>query len=140
VGSCELDSCGSRRGPVAGLCEHSDESSGSIKIAGSCLTSWVTMSFSKNILHRRISKISLPFLADIRSACPISTKINVNLVLQKPKENNSPQLCDWRSLNRQLLPWISLKMTRHTHTHTNSFPPAKLLKPFSVQVCVTETL
>jgi hypothetical protein len=31
VGSCELDSCGSRRGPVAGLCEHSDESSGSIR-------------------------------------------------------------------------------------------------------------
>jgi hypothetical protein len=36
---------------VAGLCEHGNEPSGSIKKAGYCLTSRVTISFSNNILH-----------------------------------------------------------------------------------------
>jgi hypothetical protein len=31
VGSCELDSSGSRYGPLAGPCEHGNEPSGSIK-------------------------------------------------------------------------------------------------------------
>jgi hypothetical protein len=31
VGGCELDSCDSGDGPVAGSCEHDDKPSGSIK-------------------------------------------------------------------------------------------------------------
>jgi hypothetical protein len=41
---------------VAGFCEHGNEPSGSIKKPGYCLTSWVTMSFSKNILYRGVSE------------------------------------------------------------------------------------
>jgi hypothetical protein len=41
---------------MAGFCEHGDEPSGSIKEAGYCLTSCVTISFSKNILYHGVSK------------------------------------------------------------------------------------
>jgi hypothetical protein len=41
---------------MAGFCEHGIEPSGSIKKAGYFLTSWVTISFSNNILHRGVSK------------------------------------------------------------------------------------
>jgi hypothetical protein len=41
---------------VAGFCEHGNEPSVSIKKAGCCLRSWVTISFSKNILHYGVSK------------------------------------------------------------------------------------
>jgi hypothetical protein len=40
----------------AGFFEHGNEPSGSIKKAG-CLTSWVTISFSKNMLHHGESKL-----------------------------------------------------------------------------------
>jgi len=50
-----LDSAGSGKGPVAGFCEHGDEPSGSINKAGYCSTSWVTMSFWKNILQHGVS-------------------------------------------------------------------------------------
>jgi hypothetical protein len=43
---------------VAGFCEHGNEPMGSIKNVGYCLTTWVTMSFSKNILHHRVSKLT----------------------------------------------------------------------------------
>jgi hypothetical protein len=36
---------------VAGFCEHGNEPSGSMKKAGCCLKIWVTISFSKDILH-----------------------------------------------------------------------------------------
>jgi hypothetical protein len=36
--------------------EHGDETSGSIKKAGYFLTSWVTISFTNNVLHRGVSK------------------------------------------------------------------------------------
>jgi hypothetical protein len=51
-----MDSAGTRYGPLVGFCEHGNESSGSIKKAGYYLTSWVTISFSKNMLHRGVSK------------------------------------------------------------------------------------
>jgi hypothetical protein len=41
---------------VIGFCEHGDEPSVSIKIAGYCLRGGVTISSSKNILHNGISK------------------------------------------------------------------------------------
>jgi hypothetical protein len=41
---------------VAGFCEHGNELSGSIKKAGHFLISWVTVSFSKNILRHGVSK------------------------------------------------------------------------------------
>jgi hypothetical protein len=41
---------------VAGFCEHGNELSGSIKEEGCCLTSLVTISFSKNILHPGVSE------------------------------------------------------------------------------------
>jgi hypothetical protein len=41
---------------VQGFCEHGSEPLGSIKKAGYCLTRWVTISFSKNILHHGVSK------------------------------------------------------------------------------------
>jgi len=43
---------------VTGFCEHGNEPSDSIKKAGYCLTSCVTISFSNNILHHGISKRS----------------------------------------------------------------------------------
>jgi hypothetical protein len=46
---------------VAGFCEYGNEPSGSIKKAGCYLTSWVTISFSKNILHHEVSGVLLPF-------------------------------------------------------------------------------
>jgi hypothetical protein len=52
----ELDSAGSGHSPVASFCEHSNELSGSIKKARYCFTSWVTISFSKNILQHGVSK------------------------------------------------------------------------------------
>jgi hypothetical protein len=42
-------------GSMAGFCEHGNEPSGFHKI-GCCLTSWVTIRFSKNILHHGVSK------------------------------------------------------------------------------------
>jgi hypothetical protein len=44
-----------RIGSVAGFCKHGNEPSISIKKAGYCLTSSVTISFSKTILHRGLS-------------------------------------------------------------------------------------
>jgi hypothetical protein len=44
-------------GPVEGFCEHGNEPSSSIKKAFCCLTSCVTISFSKNILQHGISKV-----------------------------------------------------------------------------------
>jgi hypothetical protein len=41
---------------VAGFCDHGNEPSGSIKKADYCLTSRVTISFSNNTLHHRVSK------------------------------------------------------------------------------------
>jgi hypothetical protein len=41
---------------VAGFYEHGNEPSGSITKAGYFLTSWVTISFSNNILHYGTSK------------------------------------------------------------------------------------
>jgi len=40
---------------VAGFCEHGNEPLGSIKKVGCYLTSWVTISFPKNILHHGVS-------------------------------------------------------------------------------------
>jgi hypothetical protein len=40
---------------LAAFCEHGNEPSGSIKKAGYCLTSRVTISFLKNILHHGVS-------------------------------------------------------------------------------------
>jgi hypothetical protein len=40
---------------MAGFCEHSDEPSGSIKKVGYFMISWVTISFSNNILHHGVS-------------------------------------------------------------------------------------
>jgi hypothetical protein len=37
--------------PVASFCERSNEPSDSIKKAGYCLTRWVTVRFSKNVLR-----------------------------------------------------------------------------------------
>jgi hypothetical protein len=39
-----------------GYCEHCNEHSVSIKNTGYCLTCYVTISFSKNILHHGVSK------------------------------------------------------------------------------------
>jgi hypothetical protein len=44
-----------RIGSVADFCEHGNEPRDSIK-KGYCSASWVTTSFSKNILHHRVSK------------------------------------------------------------------------------------
>jgi hypothetical protein len=52
----QTDSAGSGQGPVAGFCEHDNESSGSIKKAGYFFTSWETISFSNNILHHWANK------------------------------------------------------------------------------------
>jgi hypothetical protein len=52
----ELDLAGSGWGPVAGFCEQGNEPSGSIKKAGNSLTRWVTIGFSKNILHHGVSE------------------------------------------------------------------------------------
>jgi hypothetical protein len=41
---------------VAGFRDHGNEPSGSIKKAGYFLTSWVTISFSNNILHHGVSE------------------------------------------------------------------------------------
>jgi len=41
---------------VASFCEHGDEPLGSIKTADYCLTSQVTISFSKNIVHHGVNK------------------------------------------------------------------------------------
>jgi hypothetical protein len=46
---------------VAVFCEDGNEPSGSIKKAGYCLTSLVTISFSTNILHRVGSKKATNF-------------------------------------------------------------------------------
>jgi hypothetical protein len=43
---------------VAGVCEDGNEPSCSIKKAGYFLISWVTISFSSNILHHGVSKHS----------------------------------------------------------------------------------
>jgi len=43
---------------MAGFCERGNEPSGSIKKAGFFLTSWVTISFSNNILHHGVSNCS----------------------------------------------------------------------------------
>jgi len=51
-----MDSAGSGYGPVVGLCEHVNEPSDFIRRTGYCLTSCVTISFSKNILHHGVSK------------------------------------------------------------------------------------
>jgi hypothetical protein len=42
--------------PIASFCENSNEPSDSVQKAGYYLTSWVTINFSKNILHHGISK------------------------------------------------------------------------------------
>jgi hypothetical protein len=52
----ELDLADSWNGPVVGFCEHVNEPSGCIIKAQYCLPSWVTISFSKNILHHGVSK------------------------------------------------------------------------------------
>jgi hypothetical protein len=41
---------------VATLCEHGNEPSGSIKKVGYFLTSRVTVSFSRNILHHGVNR------------------------------------------------------------------------------------
>jgi len=41
---------------VEGFGEHGNELSDSIKKAGHCLTSWVTINFSVNILHHEVSE------------------------------------------------------------------------------------
>jgi hypothetical protein len=41
---------------VVGFCEHGNEPSSYIKKAGYCLTSRMTISFSKNILHHGVNK------------------------------------------------------------------------------------
>jgi hypothetical protein len=41
---------------VAGFCEHGDEHSSSIKKAGYCSTSYVTIGFSKIFVHHGVSK------------------------------------------------------------------------------------
>jgi hypothetical protein len=43
-------------GSSGGFFEHGDEPSGSIKKAGYCLTSLVTISFSENLLFHRLCK------------------------------------------------------------------------------------
>jgi hypothetical protein len=43
---------------VAGFCEHGNEPSGSINKVGCCLRSWMTISFSKDILHHGVSKVA----------------------------------------------------------------------------------
>jgi hypothetical protein len=48
-----------RIGPVAGFRKHCNEPSGSIKKAGYCLTSQVTISFSKNILHHGVGNLGI---------------------------------------------------------------------------------
>jgi hypothetical protein len=45
-----------RIGSSCGFCEHGSKPSASIKKTGYCLTSLVTISFSKNILHHGVSK------------------------------------------------------------------------------------
>jgi hypothetical protein len=41
---------------VAGFCDHGNEPSGSMKKAGNYLTRYVTISFSKNVLHHGVSE------------------------------------------------------------------------------------
>jgi hypothetical protein len=45
-----------RIGSIGGICDHGNEPSVSIKKTGFCLTSRVTVRFSKNILHHGVSK------------------------------------------------------------------------------------
>jgi hypothetical protein len=52
----ELDSAGWEQGPGAGFCEHGNEPSGFHKESRVFLTSWETISFSNNTLHRGVSK------------------------------------------------------------------------------------
>jgi hypothetical protein len=58
-----------------GLCEHGHEPSGSVKKAGYCLTGWVTISFSKNIVHHGVSIIILG--PNIRLSTLFSYPLNV---------------------------------------------------------------
>jgi hypothetical protein len=55
---------------VAGFCEHGNGPSDSIKRAGYCLTSLVTISFSKNVLHRGVSKVAVQYI-HFASRCEI---------------------------------------------------------------------
>jgi hypothetical protein len=48
---------------MVGFCEHSNEPSGSIKKAGYFLKSWVTISFSNNVLHHGASVPAKPDVA-----------------------------------------------------------------------------
>jgi hypothetical protein len=41
---------------MTGFCEHGNEPSGSVNKVGYFLTSWATISFSRNILHHGVSK------------------------------------------------------------------------------------
>jgi hypothetical protein len=43
--------------PMASFCEHGNKPSCSIKKARHCLTSGVTMNFSKNILHHGVTQL-----------------------------------------------------------------------------------
>jgi hypothetical protein len=45
-----------RIGSSGGFCEHGNEPSGSIKEAGYCFISRMTVSFSNNILHHGVSE------------------------------------------------------------------------------------
>jgi hypothetical protein len=54
--NAELGLASSGQGPVAGFCEHGNETSGSIMKVGYSLTSWVTINFSNNMLHHGVSK------------------------------------------------------------------------------------
>jgi hypothetical protein len=54
VGKCRLDSSGSGQRPVAGSCEHGNETSGSIMV-GNFLSSWVTINFSRRTLLHEVS-------------------------------------------------------------------------------------
>jgi hypothetical protein len=51
----KLDSAAAGLDPVVGFCDHSNEPLGSIKKAGYCLTSQVTISFSKNLLFHGVN-------------------------------------------------------------------------------------
>jgi len=44
---------------VAGFCEHGNEPSGSMKKTCYSLTTWLTISFSKNILHHGVSNTDM---------------------------------------------------------------------------------
>jgi hypothetical protein len=75
---------------VAGFCEHGNKPSGSTKKAGYCLTSSVTISFSKNILQHSPDRLCHGILTQTTKIMIAEPEVSMPII-RRPAVGHDPE-------------------------------------------------